>query len=205
MDGQVYRLVVAFHKANTNLMARTINAKAIIGLRGLDLDKASFQKVLDSIIPKDLADTLKFAGFDVTAARELDDLVKTVMEYRKIDEDLSLALYVAAADAEVMERLISVVNTAGLRDAWVFIQSLTEKELQEFCALYGPTANVGWAPRYAKLKELTPQVQAKFACPKCGGTNLVEDDHDANDQTVLKCASCGEIGGESHFLALTCN
>ena len=154
-DVSLYRLIIAFKKANTNLMARKINAQSITALKGLDIDKDQIKKVLEAIVPKDLFEALTiFANFDILLGKESDQLVKRQPDYRALDDDLAIAFYIASAEVVVMEALVPVLNTHGRQIAWAFVQTLEEKELTSFAGLYMPNSNVSWGPRRAKIKEL---------------------------------------------------
>lgn len=160
-DVSLYRLIIAFRKANTNLMARKINAQSISSLKGLAIDKDQLKKVLEAIVSKDLFDALTtFANFDILIGKESDQLVKRQPDYRALDDDLAIAFYIASAEVVVMEALVQVLDTHGRQIAWAFVQTLEEKELTLFAGLYMPNSNVSWGPRRAKIKELSlPELQ----------------------------------------------
>lgn len=154
-DISLYRLIIAFRKANTNLMARRINAQSITALKGLEIDKDQLKKVLEAVVPKDLFDALTvFANFDIVLGKESSQLVKRQPEYRALDDDLAIAFYIASAEVVVMEALVTVLDTPGRQIAWAFIQTLEEKELTSFASLYMPNSNVSWGPRRTKIKEI---------------------------------------------------
>ena len=160
-DQCLVRLVLAFRKADTRLVARRILAKTITDIVafGLPDDQKIHEEFLGQFLPKSLADALIQVEFNFDWAKNVD-LVHSQNTYREIEDALAVCFYIANADAELISQFMRIVDTPVRREAWNFIQKLSAKELGAISKQFEETTTIiAQNQRISVIQTLNPPTE----------------------------------------------